>query len=266
MARTPTRRTALWLLSALAVLAPSFGCGGGGDGGDGGDANLPVTATFDLGALFPHSFTGLAYDGTFLWFEDDVGGQVYPVNPDTGAVGAPIALGPSPHVHAVQADAFWTHCGCGGSREAQLRTKTDTLLDEISTETELGFPLGLRVRGIAFDSVAGIVWLHGQDRETDVRQFVGVDASGEPDVTVSGSTFDSSIRSMTWDGAHMWALADGAGGQVVERIDMTTFEVVQQFAAPRSDVDWQGIASVAGRLFLVGTTAATTGILIEVAP
>jgi len=89
-------------------------------------------------------------------------------------------------------------------------------------------------------------------------------------VLLDSHDFSVRVRSMAWDGAHMWAVTDA---QNVVEIDMTTFQAVATYDTPDVTVEWIGLAiapsSVGGgnSIFLIGSDHATgDGVLKELKP
>jgi hypothetical protein len=230
---------------------------------------LVVRATHPGLAAVPTFFTGMAWDGTALWFTDENETEVYPIDPGSGILGAPLPFDNSQFqmVHAAQGTDFWTHCRCGGSQEAQRRTQLDAAVDTVDTEVDLLEEIS--VRAIAWDSVSSHLWLHGFGDDNTAR-FLEVDSDSEPDGLLATNSFDVSLRSMVWDGTHMWGITDE---QNVVRIDMSTFQAVATYDVPDVTVEWIGIsyapASVGGgnSLYLIGRDTTTgLGVLAEVSP
>jgi len=228
-------------------------------------STFTVNARFDGLAVEPDGFSGLAFDGTSLWYEEDNTGLVFPINPSTGVLGASVDLGffsQFSHVHAMQGADFWTHCGCGGSEEAERRTAAGATVDTVDTDTGLGNRIG--IRGIAYDGPGNVLYLHGFASATGVQQLLRVNSNAEPDVLLGAADFPVSLRSMTWDGANLWAIA-GFSPQVVIRIDVNAAAAAATYIVPDTSVQWQGIAAVGSQLFLVGSKAGE-GVLINVSP
>ena len=213
----------------------------------------------------PDGFTGLAYDGTSLWYEENNTRMIYPVNPLTGATGAPVSLSGSQfsHVHAMQGDNFWAHCGCGGSQEAQRRTMADMEVDEVDTGTDLGDEIS--IRGIAYDETGNVLWLQGFSFDEGIRKLLKVNSNLEPDVLISSVELNISLSSMAWDGTHLWGLASSFP-QVIVKINPNTAQSIGTFSIPDTSVQWYGIASVSTQLFLIGRNSTNDGVLIGVTP
>ncbi len=220
-------------------------------------------------AAVPTFFTGLAFDGTDLWFTDENEDDVYPIDPVTGVLGAPITFDNSQFqmVHACQGTDFWTHCRCGGSQEAQRRTQADAFVDQVDTQVDLLEEIS--VRAIAYDPVAAVLWLHGFG-DDGIARFLRVDSDSEPDVLLQTGDFDVSLRSMAWDGTNMWGITQS---QNIVRIDVSTFTAIATYDTPDVNVEWTGIASApasggpGNSIYLIGRdTASGTGVLTEIQP
>src|SRR5262245_7383024 len=218
----------------------------------------------------PTFFTGLAFDGTFLWFTDENEEDVFPIDPMTGALGVPVQLVASQFqmVHACQGTDFWTHCRCGGSQEAQRRTQADVFVDQVDTENDLLNEIS--VRGIAYDAVGNVLWLHGFGRDDRIARFLQVDSNAEPDVLLSSDDFNVDLLSIAWDGTNMWGITSI---QNIVRIDVGTFKATATYETPDVNVEWRGIASapassgIGTSLYLIGRDTVTgEGVLAEVQP
>lgn len=220
---------------------------------------LTQTALF-TGLPDPEFFSGLAYDGASLHYEEENTGNVFPVDPATGTAGTPILLDSTQftHVHAVQDGDFWTHCGCGGSQEAGRVTALDALVDEVQTDTELGDEIG--VRGIAYDPTGGVLWLHGSN-DAGQGRLLAVDASGEPDLLVTAFDLDAFLTGLAFDGTNLWGL--NFSGQSVVRIDPATGMATGNFRIPNSSATWTGVAVVGSELALLGGTG-SEGMILKV--
>jgi hypothetical protein len=156
------------------------------------------------------------------------------------------------------------HCGCGGSEEAQRRSPADVEVDEVDTETDLGAELS--IRGIAYDEVGNVLWLHGFLRDQVVRAFLRVNSDAEPDILISTDTFDTFISALTWDGTNLWALVGSGQNALIVQIDVGTIKAIATYRNPDPTVEWRGIAAVNGNLFLLGEAGGNEGVLYEVTP
>lgn len=227
---------------------------------------LTVERRFDGLPVVPHHFSGLAYDGTSLWYEADEGsgsGRAYPVNPATGVLGTPVDLArftQFSHVHAMQSGDFWTHCGCGVGQEAQRQTAAGTTVDTIDTR-DLGDEIG--IYAIAYDPVARVLYLHGSSYSRGKGRLLRVDSDAEPDVLLGAADLPVSLAGMTWDGTQLWGLIGGSLGVV--RIDPATNRAVATYEVPDASVEWQGIAAVGSRLYLIGRKDGA-GVLVAATP
>lgn len=231
---------------------------------------LTTVQTFAGLGVTPDFFSGLAFDGTSLWYEEEGTGMVFPINPGTGALGAPIDLGSFSqfsHVHAMQGADFWTHCGCGGSQEADRRDMAGNDVDMVDTQNLDVGNEQISVRGIAYDNSNNVLWLHGFSFNDSVRRFLKINSEGvEPDVLLQKADFNVDFQSMTWDGTHLWAIARIADPQVIIKIDVSTFKAVATYLTPDPLVEWRGIAAVGSSIFLVGNDLDNLGVLAEVTP
>jgi len=213
----------------------------------------------------PDSFSGLAFDGSQLWYEEDNTAMIFPVDPSTGTVGIPVSLAGSQfsHVHSMQGSDFWAHCGCGGSQEAQRRSMADVELDEVATDTDLG--VDTNIRAIAYDAAGSRLFLHGGLRDGSGNAvLLEVSSDLEPDVLVSQKSLNVSLRSFAFDGTHLWGVS-GFGTQVILQIDPVTATVANTYESPDPSVQWIGIAVVGADLLLSGERAGA-GVIVHVTP
>lgn len=213
----------------------------------------------------PDNFGGLAFDGTSLWYEEDNTAEIFPVSPTTGAVGTPVTIGFSQftHVHAMQGADFWAHCGCGGSQEAQRRTMAGVEVDEVDTDNDLGVEIG--VRAIAYDPGASKLYLHGFRRDGQGGRLLEVNSDAEPDVLLAEKVLDVSLRSMTFDGTHLWAVSGFGETAVVLQIEPVNAAILATYENPDKDLTLQGIASVGTDLFLLAERD-SEGVIVGVTP
>jgi hypothetical protein len=206
----------------------------------------------------PDSWSGLAHDGTSLWYTEDGSSNLVPIDPATGAPGALVAFGTAFQiVYAAQGADLWVTQG--GTPEAQRRTTGDLLVDSVHTQTDLGHRI--QVIAIAFDEAGGVLWLYG-DPDTGPSELLRVDADAEPDVLIDARAFDLSLDALTWDGTYLWGLR--GSGHIV-RIDPDTLAVLETYLQPDDSDEWEGIAAVGGHLFVIGEPD-SGGTLLELEP
>jgi hypothetical protein len=211
----------------------------------------------------PNSWTGLAYDGVSLWYEEEYTEKAYPVDPATGTVGTPVDLGASTqysHLHAVQAGDFWAHCACGGSTEAWRVTAAGVFVDEVRPGTDFGSDLS--VDAIARDDAGAVLWLYGYSYDAQTRRLLQVQSDLEPDVLLAPLDVGFYVHSLTWDGSALWGLQ----WTKLYRIDPLTGLVTDTYALPDVSVEWRGVAAANGELWVIGRSAGGDGVLVSVAP
>ena len=204
----------------------------------------------------PSSISGLAYDGTSLWYSDDTGSTAYPVDPATGAVGTPVDV--FGYVHAAQAGDFWTHCWCGSNDEAKRVSPGGSTVDTV-TATELGESIG--IRALAFDAAAGALWISGRSNDSfNEGRLARAITDGEPDFLQMSGPFDTRLAALAFDGTVLWGLTEDSPRTVV-RIHPLNGNAEASFTVPDATVEWYGIASVGGQLFLLGSSTAGDGVI-----
>lgn len=242
-------RGELSVLTREPELPQEFDCG-----------TLNVLNRFDDLAVRPDDDTGLAFDGTVLWFTDNVDRKAYPIAPQTGTLGAPLDLTNGRYVHAAQGLDFWTH---DQGPSAKRLTRANAIVDEVNTSTDLAEPLQLEA--LAFDSVDNVLWMHGYNSTDRVHRFLKVNAEVEPDALLDKADFDQFLLALTWDGASLWAITGYP--QSVIQIDASTMKAIATYRVPDGQIEWQGIAAIDSSLFLIGDDYRNrAGVLIEVQP
>jgi hypothetical protein len=224
--------------------------------------SFSVEQSFSGLSSSPTYASGLAFDGTKLWYSRDNPQKAVPVDPANGNLGTPIILnGGGLYVHAIQGADFW---GFYNGSTAQRRTAADVLVDEIDTDVELGFRV--YVGALAYDN-NGVLWMFGSEHSDEDRRGHILKVSnpvGAP-VLLSNTAFPLNLRSMTWDGTYLWAIYRQYVDFVVQ-IDLTTFQAVATYKSPDPSLFLNGIASVDGSFYIIGRDAADLGVLIKAAP
>lgn len=230
---------------------------------------LSIEQTFEELAVFPRQRSGLAYDGTLLWVTDEENGMLYSINPDSGKIGKPMQWTRALDVHVTQDGDFWGVCDdCPvvlDSALAERRTKDNGQVKDSVYEIELGLTVNsFDVEALAFDDVAKVLWLHGKFNDTNRYGFLKVNAEEpEPDKLLVSVEFDNELKSIAWDGGHLWAITSYP--QYVIQIDVEAFQAVATYQTPDSDIDWRGITAVGSHLYLAGKDFETdTGVLMKV--
>ena len=210
----------------------------------------------------PEYWSGLAFDGAQLWYEVQNVSEIVPVDPATGAAGAPKEFGAFQfeHPHASSGADLWTHCACGGNESVGLVSSTNTLLDEVETGLELG--LEVSVRAIAFDAASGTLWLHGYTNAGE-RKLLQVDPTGaEPDDLIQAFDLDADVTGLAFDGTNLWAL--NHSGRSLARIDPATGTATPRQSAKGLGILKLPVAVVGSELVLLGDTG-LEGALLKVA-
>ncbi len=240
-------------------LPPAFECG-----------SLTVRAVHPGLPEAPDFFTGLAWDGTSLWFTTAASSDVVPIDRATAVIGAPLSFGFDQYrvVHAAQGADLWVHCACGHGEEARRKTTVGGTVDEVNTASDLGEELS--VNAIAYDEGNAVLWLQGSSFSLQSGRIMKVSSDPEPDVLLQTFDFDVRLRGLAWDGTWLWGVTLE---QNVVRIDPVSLQAVETFDSPDPDVEWAGIASAPATvgggtsLYLIGQDDATeAGVLIEVQP
>ncbi len=216
-----------------------------------------IAATYDVPS--PQYFGDLVYYVDQLIFNSNQG-QIEAFDLLTDTLGSPLGPTSSRLVQTAQSWFFWTHCGCGGSRDAFMRNLA-SVFDTVSSEDEMGGPITFRA--MAYLPTTDRLWLHGRPFEGQYGQFFIMDTSGEPDVIDDTIAFNRDLRGLAFDGTDLWGIVTVASQSVV-RIDPLTGDVLQSFEVPDVDVSWSGIESVGGEhLYMLGTDLEGNGVLYK---
>ncbi len=209
----------------------------------------------------PQFFSDLVAFNGDLVFNSGLG-QIERFDLDNRELGVPLGPTSSRLVQTAQGGFLWTHCGCGGSRDAFKRTLS-TVVDTVSSEDEMGGPITFRA--IAYHALSGRLWLHGRPFDDQFGRFFVVNTSGEPDVVEQEISFNRDLRALAFDGDALWGLVTVVAQSIVQ-IDPVTGKVIETYELPDEDVSWSGLEMVGGRMFLLGTTLDGDGVLYEVQP
>jgi hypothetical protein len=227
--------------------------------------SFQVGSRFDLSVLPVTGYTsGLGFDGTMLWFSQANTDSVYPVNPTTGVLGTPVTLSASQfdNLQTMQGADFWLLCDCGNDSTTNRRTNMDVSVSTVDTNT---FADPVSIEAMAYDNGNNVLWLDGSRLLDRQGWLLEVNSNATPPTLLQNAAFDVSLRSLTWDGTHLWALTYTRSGVIIE-VDVTTFQAVATYNSPDLTVEWAGIASVGPDLFLTGVTADNKGVLQKVTP
>ncbi|MCB9826162.1 MAG: hypothetical protein H6805_10105 [Planctomycetes bacterium] len=208
----------------------------------------------------PQFFTDLVlYNNDLVYASDQ--GFLERFDPGTGLLLSPLANTQSRLPQTVQGSHFWTHCGCGGSRDAYRRS-LGTVYDTVSSESEMGGPITFRA--MAYVPNTDRLWLHGRAFDDQFGRFYVMNTLSEPDVVETTVPFNRDLRALAVDGAFFWGLIT-VGSQAVVLIDPTTGRVTASYEVPDENVSWNGLVVVGNDLWLVGTDLLGGGRLVRVA-
>lgn len=193
-----------------------------------------------------YTASNLVSDGNKFWLAA-FDGNVYPVDPDTGAVGAGQYLSHTYiGIQDVQGAHFWalrrTAYGTGVYRTAL----GDTVVDSVDTDTDLGHELV--VTAAAYDG--SYLWVFGDNPDADRYELLEVNADAEPDVLVGTYVLDLRLEALTDHDGKFWGLANFAGWQIVE-INPQSGRVERAFVLPEPE-GWgryYGLTSHGGALY-----------------
>jgi hypothetical protein len=214
-----------------------------------------VSAQYEVPA--PQFFSDLVHYNDDLIFNGGSTGQIETFSLISQTLGPPLGPTNSRLVQTAQDEFFWSHCGCGGSRDA-FKNTLDDVVDTISSEDEMGGPITFR--GMAYQPTTDRLWLYGRPFDTQFGQFFVMDTSGEPDIVEDQISFNRDIRALAFDGTDLWAVVTVAT-QTVVRIDPSSGAVLQSYEIPDVDVSWAGLEVVGGTIYMLGTDLEGNGVL-----
>lgn len=208
-------------------------------------SEMALSAELDVDPL---SDTGLAWDGTSLWFGADGGldDQLVPYVVATGSLGVPIDL-PSnvADVHAYDGTLLWFRTGVG--YVASQRNFADVEIDSIDTDLDLGHRLS--ITAMAWDGTD--LWLAGESNTSGERQLLQVDADTK--TLVNQHDFPLELNALAWDGTHFWGILPESPSPLVQ-IDPDTWQVVATYEIPGYGqllTRYLGIAAVGEDLYVL---------------
>ena len=234
------------LFSRVASIPPELDCG-----------SLTVTDRFD-GLPGPQFFTDLVLlNGNLNFNSGD--GQIETFDLKTDTLIAPLGPSNSRLVQTVEDGFFWTHCGCGGSRDAFKRSLT-TVVDTVSSESNMGGPITFRA--IAYNDQTDRLWLHGRRFSDSFGRFFVTNTNVEPDVVEQEISFNRDLRALSFDNGALWGIVTVAT-QTVVQIDTTTGKVIASYEVPDEDVSWSGLTFDANNMYMVGSDQRGEGVLLR---
>jgi len=217
---------------------------------------LTVLNTF-TGLPRPHSATGLAYNGAFLFYTDGEGLAETVSLTGVAVSTRDLSFGV---VHAYQDAGMWLVSTTSDTDHVQRRNGADTLVDQVDTAA-LGN--AIRVQAVAYDAVGHVLWLHGLTTSYPYTyQFLRVDLEADPHVLLGAAGFDTEVLAMAFDGASLWLLLEW--GEQIIQIDPATLSPLHSYAVPAGG-SWYGMAWAEGALFLIGTNG-EAGVLVQTQP
>ncbi len=223
-------------------------------------SSLPIVRRHDL-SLDCDGRTGLAFDGTFLWFTGITAHDLIPVEPASGAVAAPrrIDVADASVVESAQGADLWRTCGCDpydpGFGKVFRITPEETIAEKVSSRA---FGTWDTPRCVAYDPGAGSLWIHGFGRHGPFT-LLEIDAEADPDELLRSFSLGFAVDAMCWRGSELLALI----GNRVVRIDGSTFRVLRTYDPP-ADLELSGIAVAGAQVFALATPwASSQAIILE---
>jgi len=211
-------------------------------------ASGPMRVNLDVA-----SSSNLTSDGSQLWVAR--AGDVYPVDPTSGTLGAAqhLTSGDYYHILSTQGGAptpdFWATDAAGSVNTIKRMRIGDTEVDSIDTNNDLGH--ALFISSAVYDG--SHLWLSGYDFASSKSQLMQVDSDAEPDVRILVRDFNLVVNALTFHGGHLWGLINDPGGPQIIRIDYNNGKVVESYKLPElGDGDsYQGLTSLNGKLYLL---------------
>jgi hypothetical protein len=203
------------------------------------------------------SQTNLVYDGTNLYFGgyDGVTEGLFPVNPDTGDLGAPNAFPfglDEDAVKTVQGTDFWMNSSAGDNNPIVRYSPVFAEVDSIDTSTELP-DYYIDIEAAAYDG--SFLWLYGFNRDDESVKFLKIDSNAEPDTVEDVVDYPSRIiEQLHFDDGYFWALLNvGNGG--IAKIDPATMKAIKTYELPALDrAGYVGIAKIGANAYVLAET------------
>jgi hypothetical protein len=204
---------------------------------------LQVVSRLD-GLRLPDFGTGLAFDGTLLWYTAENGEEVS-VDPNTGAAGPSLSL--PGRVQAAQGPTFWMTDSSATRSEAVRMDFAGVPLDVVTTPGAPGdAPF---VLAIAFDAVNDRAFLATTSPTGETHPLLPVLTGVEPDQFQLGQDAGQDLSGLAFDGASLWAMTRS---RHMVRVDPASGLARETFITPGDDTAFVAVAAVNGDLFLVG--------------
>ena len=225
-------------------------------------SSLQIVRRFDL-SLDIEGRTGLAYDGTHLWFTGRSAQTVIAVDPASGAVASlrRITVADAPLVHAAQGADLWRICGCQpdapGAGKALRVAPDETIADKVDVRMLGGSAWVPMPWSMAHAPGSGSLWVYGPGRWP--FDLLEIDARADPDVLLREIRLGFRADAMCWRGSELLAVTDNR----VVRIDGSTFRVLRTYDSP-DDLVLRGIAVAGPQVFALATPwASTQAVILE---
>lgn len=219
---------------------------------------LQVVDRFE-GLPLPVFFSDLVlFNGDLVY---STSSQIEAFDLDTDTLTTPLGATSSRLVQTTQGGFLWTHCGCGGSRDAFKRTLL-IVFETVSSESEMGGPITMRA--MAYDAIDDRLWIHGRPFDSQFGSFFVVNTNGEPDLVERVVSFNRDLRALAFDGAELWGIVTIATQSVV-KIDPDTGMVVESYQVPDEAVSWGGPVFEGAHMYLLGSDSANEGVIFRVA-
>ena len=206
----------------------------------------------------PTYATGLAFDGTLLWYTNEAD-VTRSLNPETGQYVNMIAFSDARFVHAVDGPDFWLDCFCGGD-EVQKRSAANVLLDRIKVEDDFG----VSPDAVARDALSGEILISGSRRDTRQEVLLRINVAVTPQQLIAEvPIYDGQALSM--DNGRLWAYTFP---NFVSEIDIATGKSLKTYVLPQGRFDYRGFAVAGDRVFMIaevyrGGSELSSGLLIE---
>lgn len=215
---------------------------------------LEVVARHETLEHQPYWASGLAYDGTYLWYtSDDHWSNGLAL--DTAETKQRVQMANQAYVHATQGDDFWTTCACGGD-DIRRWNRAKQEQDQIKVEDDFG----VSPQAIAYDAQSGDLYVSGYNYTARTSLLQRYDASGEPDLKLAEVPLVWA-RALSFDAGVLWILGENG---YVARIDPATGKSLGSYSSLDVRLNWQGIAIVGKRIFLLAQDERDRGVLFEV--
>lgn len=203
----------------------------------------------------PNAVSGLANDGTSLWYSPASGGAL-PFNPATGTTGTLVNFaggGQFQWVQAIQGSDFWITCWCGRNSYMQRWSSTGALVSSFDLSAA-PTSRDISIEAASYDG--SNLWVGGFQYSVQKNMLLKLNANVSPPVVLAAFPFDAQVDGMAFKSGELWILTEYVGPTLV-KLDPATGTVRATYALPRGFA-YRGLAALHGNLYALRSNSART--------